>query len=101
MFNAIFRQLQSVDMMYSLKEFMVADPRLSQFIPLLTSTNLGMAIPSFAEEYGTDKKIDVVGTLSHEFFTDRITDAAYSGITLDKNGMLKLTFNVGAKLVLE
>ena len=88
-------------MMYSLKEFMLADPRLAQLASLLTSSNIGVAIPSFTEEYGENKKIDVIGTLSHEFFSDRITDAANTAITLDKNGILKANFNMGAKLVLE
>ena len=79
----------------------MADPRLQQFVPLLTSTTVGIAVPSFKEEFGEGKKIDLVGTLSHEFFTDKITDANPTGITLDKNGMLKITFNAGAKMVIE
>ena len=74
---------------------------MTQFVPLLTSTNIGVGIPSFIEEYGDGKQIDLVGTLSHEFFTDRITDATISSVSLDKNGMLKVTLNAGAKLVLE
>ena len=68
---------------------------------MFTSTTVGLAIPSFKEEYGEDKKVDIVGSLSHEFFTDRITDAIPTGLTLDKNGVLKATLNAGAKLVLE
>ena len=99
--NAILRQWQAKDVMYSLKEFAASDPRLAQFLPLFTSTTVGLAVPSFVEEYGEGKKIDMVGTISNEFITDRITDAGYTSITLDKNGILKLNFNVGAKLVLE
>ena len=68
---------------------------------MLTSTNIGVAIPSFKEEYGDNKPVDLVGTVSHEFFSDRISDAAFSGVYLDKNGFLKLNINAGAKLVLE
>ena len=68
---------------------------------MFTSTTIGLAIPSFKEEYGEDKKVDIVGSMSHEFFTDRITDASPTGISLDKNGVLKFTVNAGAKLVLE
>ena len=43
----------------------------------------------------------MIGTLSHEFITERITDAADTKVTIDKNGFLKVNFNAAAKLVLE
>ena len=87
--------------MDSLKEFMLQDPRMTQFVPLLTSTNIGVAVPSFKEEYGDGKHIDLIGTLSHEFFAEKFPDSSFSGVSLDKNGFLKITMNMGAKLVLE
>jgi hypothetical protein len=48
------------------------DPRMALFKQLLTTTSVGMAIPSFKTEYGEGKMIDVVGTLSHDFISDKI-----------------------------
>lgn len=36
----------------------------------MTSTTIGMALPTFITEYGEGKKIDIVGTLSHNFLKD-------------------------------
>jgi hypothetical protein len=46
---------------------MSIDPRFALFRQLLTTTTLGMALPSFTEEFGENKALDVIGTLQHEF----------------------------------
>lgn len=56
------------------------DPRMALFKQLLTTTSVGMAIPSFKAEYGEGKMIDVVGTLSHDFISDKIDGLQPSGI---------------------
>jgi hypothetical protein len=54
---------------------MLADPRFAQFTTLMTTSTLAMGIPAFKEEYGDAKAFDLVGTLSHEFFTNKISEA--------------------------
>jgi hypothetical protein len=73
--NGLFRTYSSVNRFYSLKDFMKTDSRFAQFTALMSTATLGMAIPSFKEEYEEPKPFDLVGTLSHEFFSDKITDA--------------------------
>jgi hypothetical protein len=60
-----------------------------------------MILPSFKEDYGEGKPIDLIGTLSHMFIADRIDNAQMSGITLDKNGIIKGTINAGAQIIVE
>jgi hypothetical protein len=67
-----------------------------QFVNVMTTGSLGMAIPAFKEEYEESKPIDLVGTLSYDFFTNKISEALNSGVTLDKNGILKIGLNLGA-----
>jgi hypothetical protein len=52
---------------------------------MLTTTTIGMILPSFKEEFGESKSIDLVGTLAHDFIADKIDDLQPSGIYLDKN----------------
>ena len=71
------------------------------FRQLLTTSTLGMVLPSFKEDYGEGKPVDLIGTLSHDFLTDRIENAQFSGVTLDQKGMLKGTLNAGAQIIIE
>jgi hypothetical protein len=61
-----------------------------------------MVIPSFKEEYGDGRPLDVVGTVSHDFMTTGLgEDVTPSGFHLEKNGNFALTVNLGAQLVVE
>jgi hypothetical protein len=55
--------------MYSLRDMLALDPRLAVMKQLLTTTTVGLAIPSFKEEYGENKPIDLVLTTSHDFIS--------------------------------
>jgi len=44
------------------------------FKPLMTTATLGVALPSFKEDYPDTKDFDLVGTLSHDFISSTITD---------------------------
>ena len=74
-FNSFVFQFTSVEKMYSLRELMSSDPRMALFKQLLTTTTIGMVLPSFKEEYGEGKMIDLVGTFSQSFFSDHIENA--------------------------
>jgi hypothetical protein len=94
--NGIFRTMGKLEKFYSLRQFLLADPRFMQFVNVMTTGSLAMAIPAFKEEYEESKPIDLVGTLSYDFFTNKISEAPNSGVTLDKNGILKIGLNLGA-----
>ena len=93
-FNAFISSFTTVDKMYSLREFMSEDTRLSLFKQLLTTTTLGLGLPSFKEDYGEGKHR--LGGHSVDDYISEIPDAAKSGLQLDKNGNLKLSLNGGA-----
>ena len=89
--------------MYSLRDLLGLDPRLAVMRQLLTTTTVGMVVPSFKEEYGDNRPLDVVLTASHDFMTtglgsDSVTP---SGLSLDANGNFAITANVGAQLIVE
>jgi hypothetical protein len=88
--------------MYSLREFMSFDPRFAVFKQLLTTTTLGLAIPSYKEEYGDGKPIDLVGTASHSFIASGLGESMTpTGLSIDKNGNCELTLNLGAQMIIE
>lgn len=82
--------------MFSFRDLMSIDPRLSVFKQLLSTSTIGYAIPSFKQDYGENKNIDIVGSLSHDLIADRIDNLQNSGIQMDKNGNVKFTINVGS-----
>ena len=57
---------------------------------MLNTSMLGAVVPEFTEEYGANKKIDIVFSPSHELFLDGVPDSKMSGIYMDKNGNWKV-----------
>lgn len=90
-----------MDTMYSLRKVFHKDPKFAVFRQLLTTTTLGMVLPSFKEDYGEGKPVDLIGTLSHDFLADSIEGIQFSGVTLDSKGMIKGTINAGAQIIIE
>ena len=80
---------------------MVKDPRFKMFTQMLTTATVGMLLPAFKEEFGDSKPIDLIGTLSQSFISDKVDNVAPSGISIDKNGNLKLNINAGAQIIVE
>jgi len=62
----------TIEKMYSLRELMSMDPRLNIMKQVLTTTTVGLALPSFKEDFGEGKSIDLVATLSHKFIEEHI-----------------------------
>jgi len=54
---------------------------------LLTTTTIGMAIPSFKEEYGENRPLNVVLTASHDFMTSGLgEEVTPTGLQIEANG---------------
>jgi len=88
--------------MYSLKDLMNLDPRIAVMKQLLTTTTIGMLIPSFKEQYGDNRPIDVVLTASQDYMTTGLgTDVTPSGLQIEANGNFVMTVNLGAQLIVE
>ena len=80
---------------------MVGDPRLRKLMHMLTTATVGMLLPAFKEEFGESTPINLIGTLSQSFISEKVENVAPSGITIDKNGNLKLNINAGAQIIVE
>lgn len=61
---------------------------------MLTTSTVGTILPQFTEDYGHNKKIDIVFSPSHALFLDGIPDSKMSGIYVDKNGNWKIQINL-------
>ena len=94
--NVGFQHIIASNAHLSLREFMSKDPRFALFRQLLTTTTVGMAIPSFKEEYGEGKAVDIISTVSHKELTDMLDSITPSGFTLDGKGNFKVFMNVGS-----
>lgn len=94
--NSVFAHLATMDTLYSLRKVFAKDPRFQVFQQLLTTSTVGMILPSFKEDYGEGKPIDLIGTLSHDFIAEKVDNINFSGISLDKNGIIKAQINFGS-----
>jgi hypothetical protein len=99
-FNAFINEFTSIEKFYSMRDIMSRDTRMALFKQLLTTTSVGMILPSFKEEFGDNKMVDLVGTLSVDLIGDHF-EGVYSGVTIDKNGNFKISINAGAKILVE
>lgn len=96
-FNSFAIAFTAIEKMYSLRELMNSDPRIAVMKQLLTTTTLGMILPSFKEDYGENRMVDLVGTLSNSFIEEKVEIPTKTGLSLDgSNGVLKITLNLGA-----
>jgi hypothetical protein len=58
-------------------------------------------MPQFIEDYGENKKIDVVFSPSHDLFLDGVPNSKMSGVYMDKNGNWKIQLNIPAQINIE
>ncbi len=100
--NGVLGQFLKIDKMYSLKDLLSVDPRTAVIKQLLTTTTVGMIVPSFKEEFGENRPIDVVLTASHQFFQDGLgNDAIPTGIQIEENGNFQVVANLGAQIIVD
>lgn len=99
--NFGFSYLINGDGKLSLREFMSKDPRFAIFRQLMTTSTLGMAIPSFKEEYGEAKPLDIIATISHKDVIEMQEGTAPSGFSLDSKGNFKVFLNIVSQIIVE
>lgn len=99
--NAFFNQFISYEKKLSLREMLSADPRFALFRQLLTTTTVGMAIPTFKEEYGDNKNLDVIFTINNDWIAEIVDSLTPSGFALDAKGNFKVFLNIGAQMIVE
>lgn len=99
--NVGFQHIIGSNSKFSLREFMSKDPRFALFRQLLTTSTVGMALPSFKDEYGEGKAVDIISTISHKELSDTLDTIQPSGFTLDAKGNFKVFMNVGSQIIIE
>lgn len=101
LFNSFSAVFTTVDKMFSLRDIFKTYPNAVQFMSMMTTTTLGTVFPDIVEEYGKDKKLDIVLSPSHDLFLDGVPDAKPTGVYMDKNGNWKIQFNLPFQVNIE
>jgi hypothetical protein len=83
-----------VEKTFSAREFMKSNPKTSPFLNVLTTTTVGAVLPQFIDNYGKDKKIDLLFSPSHNLFLDGFPSSKMTGVYIDKNGNWKIQLNI-------
>ena len=96
LFNSFASILASVDKHLSARSILKGNARAKAFLDMLTTSTIGTVLPEFINEYGPDKKVDLVLTPSHALFQEGIPGSRMMGVYMDKNGNWKfiLNFNI-------
>ena len=93
-FNSFASVATTVEKMFSARDLMKKYPNSQKFLGMLTTSTIGAVMPQFTEEYGENKKIDIVFSPSHELFLDGVPESKMTGVYMDKNGNWKVQLNI-------
>lgn len=100
-FNSFASILASLDKTISMRSLLKGNPKAKTILDMLTTSTIGTILPEFINEYGENKKVDLVLTPSHALFQEGIPNSRMSGIYMDKNGNWKFIINVNALVNVE
>lgn len=100
-FNSVAAIIVSIDKTISFREVAKGNAKVAPFLQMLTTSTIGTVLPQFTEEYGDNKKIDIVFSPSHSLFLDGLPGSKMTGIYMDKNGNWKFQINVNAQVNVE
>lgn len=67
-FNSFFSILVSIDKKFSARDLLATNDKVAPFLDMLTTTFVGTVLPQFTEDYGQNRKLDLVLTPSHDIF---------------------------------
>ena len=101
LFNSLTAVFASVDKSFSGREIMKQNPKTRPFLNMLTTSTIGTVLPTFKEEYGDDKNIDIMFSPSHSLFLAGFPNTKMTGIYIDKNGNWKVQINIVMNLNVE
>ena len=105
-FSSLFSYVTSYEKKFSVRQLAKEVPSaysksLDSVMDMLTTTNIGKVMSDFAEEYGPDRKIDLVLSLSHKTFMQGVQKAKMSGVSISEKGIWKMNVNVPAQILVE
>jgi hypothetical protein len=101
MFNSFTSVFTTIEKMFSMRDLGKGYPQAKPILQMLTTSTIGAVMPQFIEDYGRDKKIDMVFSPSHDLFIDGVPNAKPTGIYMDKNGNFKAQINIPAQINIE
>jgi len=85
-FNSFASILASVDKSLSARNVFKGNAKAKTILDMLTTSTIGTVLPEFINEYGENKKVDLVLTPSHTLFQEGIPGSRMMGVYMDKNG---------------
>ena len=68
-----------VDKSFSLREIIQLNKEMAPYVSQMNTNTVGMLIPELLEEYGADRKVDLMFTTSHALISPKLPDAKVSG----------------------
>jgi len=90
-----------VDKSFSLRDVMSMKKEALPYIEMMTTTNVGMLLPEVLEEFGENRKVDMMFTTSHALISAKLPDVKTSGFQMDKNGNFRFVINLGIEIAVE
>ena len=73
-----------------MRELLKGNMKAKPVLDMLTTSTVGTVLPVFVDEFGHNKKIDLVETPSHALFLDGVPESKMKEIYMGKNGNWKL-----------
>ena len=68
-----------VDKSFSMREFMSMSNEMRGYMSKMNTDTIGVMVPAILEEFGEDRKIDVMFTTSHAMISEKLKDVKTSG----------------------
>ena len=90
-----------VDKSFSMRDVMSMKAEMIPYIEQMNTNNIGLLLPEILEEFGANKKVDMMFTTSHALIAAKLPDVKTSGFQMDKNGNFRFVVNIGVEIAVE
>ena len=99
--NGFILDFVLIEKSFSFREYLSMDPKYQGAVAQMTTNNIGMMLPQLLEEFGADKNVDVMFSLSHALIADKLEGQKATGFQIDKNGNFRIILNISVQLLVE
>ena len=89
LFNTALNIFTSQDKSWSVRKLMEQNEK-TDALEMFTTSTLGQVLPSFTEQYGEGKNLDIKINPSFQYFKSGVPNAKSSNVQIDKNGNWKI-----------
>jgi len=77
--NSFILDFVLIDKNFSVRELLEVDPKTREMLDSLNTDVLGLLMPQLVEEYGANKNIDLMVSLSHALISEKLDSSKVSG----------------------